>query len=209
MTCGQAVILPAAVVMCTTVNSVMKPWGRAIALAVATMLAARAVHAQAVAPVRTMASVDLNRYIGDWFEIARYPNRFQRQCVADVRASYARRPDGRIDVINRCRTADGETETRGVARIVDDRTFAKLKVRFAPPWLSFLQAVWGDYWIIGLAPDYSWAVVGDPGRDYLWILSRTPHLDDASFAAARAAARDNGFTIERLVATPQTGAHGL
>jgi apolipoprotein D and lipocalin family protein len=105
--------------------------------------------------------------------------------------------------VNRCRTAEGETEARGAARIVDERTFAKLKVRFAPAWLSWLPMVWGDYWVIGLAPDYSWAVVGDPGRDYLWILARAPHLDDASIAVARAAARDNGFDVKRLVPTSQ------
>jgi len=176
-----------------------------MALAVAALAASRAVHAQAVAAVRTVASVDLDRYAGGWFEIARFPNRFQRQCVGDVRASYARRADGRLDVVNRCRTADGDTEARGVARIVDQRTLAKLKVRFAPAWLSFLPAVWGDYWIIGLAPDYSWAVIGDPGREYLWILARAPHLDDQSLAAARAVARDNGFDVNRLELTPQSG----
>ena len=122
-----------------------------------------------------------------------------------MRASYTRRADRRLDVVNRCRTADGQTEAHGVARIVDTQTFARLEVRFAPGWLSWLPMVWGDYWIIGLAPDYSWAVVGDPDRNYLWILARTPHLNDASVAAARAAARDNGFDIERLVPTPQSG----
>jgi apolipoprotein D and lipocalin family protein len=92
--------------------------------------------------------------------------------------------------------------------MVDERTFAKLKVRFAPAWLSWLPIVWGDYWIIGLAPDYSWAVVGDPSREYLWILARTPHLDDDHLAAARATARDNGFDVTRLVLTPQAGANG-
>jgi len=151
-----------------------------------------AAQAQTPPTVRAVRFVDLDRYAGDWFEIARFPNRFQRQCVGDVRATYSRRPDGRLDVVNRCRTAEGETEARGVARIVDDRTFAKLKVRFAPAWLSWLPMVWGDYWIIGMAPDYSWVVVGDPGRDYLWVLARAPHLDDDSIAVARAAARDNG-----------------
>jgi lipocalin/uncharacterized protein YbjT (DUF2867 family) len=178
----------------------------AVAVAVAMMMEHVSGKAQAPMPVRTVPAVDLNRYAGDWFEIARFPNRFQRQCVGDVRASYARRPDGRLDVVNRCRTADGETEARGVARIVDERTFAKLKVRFAPAWLSFLPVVWGDYWIIGLAPDYSWAVVGDPARKYLWILARTPHLEPDAVAAAKEAARTNGFDVERLVQTPQTGA---
>jgi len=163
------------------------------------------VHAQTIKPVRTVPSVDLDRYLGDWFEIARFPNRFQRQCVGDVRATYARRPDGRLDVVNRCKTADGDTEARGVARVVDQQTRAKLKVRFAPAWLSWLPVVWGDYWIVGLAPDYSWAVVGDPGREYLWILARSAHLDDDAAAAARAVARENGFNVERLVATPQDG----
>ena len=164
--------------------------------------------AQTPAPVRTVTSVDLDRYAGDWFEIARFPNRFQRQCLGDVRASYVRRSDGRIDVLNRCRTRTGDTAARGIARIADQQTGAKLKVRFAPSWLSFLPGVWGDYWIIGLATDYSWAVVGDSGRNYLWILSRTPRLDDESLAAARGAARASGFDVERLVTTSQTGMGG-
>jgi apolipoprotein D and lipocalin family protein len=178
----------------------------ALVLIAGTTLQTAAAPAQKTPPVRTVSSVDLDRYAGDWFEIARVPNRFQRQCVGDVRATYKRRPDGRVDVVNRCRTADGVTEARGVARVVDERTFAKLKVRFAPSWVSWLPMVWGDYWIIGLAPDYSWAVVGDPDRDYLWILGRAPQLDEASIAAARAAARDNGFDLERLVLTAHTGA---
>src|SRR6188768_2109353 len=179
------------------------PRASALALVLATTLQTAA--AQTQSPVRTVPFVDLDRYAGGWFEIARFPNRFQHECVGDVRATYARRPDGRIDVVNRCRTAEGETEARGVARIVDEQAFARLKVRFAPAWLSFLP-VWGDYWIIGLAPDYSWAVVGNPGRDYLWILARTPQLDEQSAAAATAAARNNGFDVERLVPTLQTKA---
>jgi len=179
----------------------------AVALAAAsTVLPVGAAQNEAAAPVRTVPFVDLDRYAGTWFEVARFPNRFQRQCVGDVRASYARRSDGRFDVVNRCRTTGGEIQAAGIARIVDERTFAKLKVRFAPAWLSWLPAVWGDYWVIGLAPDYSWAVVGDPDRDYLWILARSPHLDEASTAAARATARDNGFDVERLVPTPQATA---
>jgi lipocalin/ligand-binding SRPBCC domain-containing protein len=177
----------------------------AVAVATAATLLPATAPAQTGRPVRAVSLVDLDRYAGDWFEIARFPNRFQRQCLGDVRASYSRRADRRIDVVNRCRSADGPTEAHGVARIVDTQTFARLKVRFAPGWLSWLPMVWGDYWIIGLAPDYSWAVVGDPDRDYLWILARTPQLSDASVAAARAAARDNGFDIERLVPTPQSG----
>ena len=171
---------------------------------VAAVLVVAGAQSPSAPPVRPVPSVDLNRYAGDWFEIARFPNRFQRGCLGDVRATYARRPDGRVEVVNRCRTTNGETEARGIARVADEQSFARLKVRFAPAWLSFLPLVWGDYWIIGLAPDYSWAVVGDPGREYLWILARTPQLDDEAGAAARAVARNNGFDVSRLVSTPHT-----
>ena len=189
------------VVRASVRRSVAPRWAATVAI-VAAMLQPANASAQAPA-VRTVPFVDLSRYAGDWFEIARFENRFQRQCVGDVRASYARRADGRIDVVNRCRTADGQTEASGVARLLDEQTHAKLKVRFAPAWLSWLPPVWGDYWIIGLAPDYSWAVVGDPGREYLWILARMPSLDAESMAAARTAALDNGFDVRRLVQTPQ------
>ena len=158
-------------------------------------------------PVRTVDAVDLNRYVGEWFEVARFPNRFQNRCVSDVRARYTQRPDGRLEVINRCRTEDGSiTEAHGVARVTDDPTFAKLKVRFAPSVLSFLPFVWGDYWILGLASDYSWATVGSPDRNYLWILARTPSLQAERFASALAAARANGFDVERLTKTIHNGA---
>ena len=189
------------VVRASVRRSVAPRWAATVAI-VAAMLQPANASAQAPA-VRTVPFVDLSRYAGDWFEIARFENRFQRQCVGDVRASYARRADGRIDVVNRCRTADGQTEASGVARLLDEQTHAKLKVRFAPAWLSWLPPVWGDYWIIGLAPDYSWAVVGDPGREYLWILARMPRLDAESMAAARTAALDNGFDVRRLVQTSQ------
>lgn len=155
-------------------------------------------------PVRTVDAVDLGRYVGDWFEIARFPNSFQRGCAGDVLATYAKRSDGLIDVVNRCHAADGHlTEARGVARVADSRTSAKLKVRFAPAALSFLPIVWGDYWILGLANDYSWAVVGSPDRKYLWILARTPTLGAERLASAMSAARANGFDVGRLVMTRQ------
>ena len=177
----------------------------AFALAAAVALHTTAAAVQTAVPPRTVPLVDLDRYAGDWFEIARLPNRFQLQCVGDVRASYARRADGRLDVLNQCRTDDGPIQARGIARVVDDRTFARLKVRFAPAWLTLLPFVWGDYWIIGLAEDYSWAVVGSPDREYLWILARTPRLDEESAAAARGVARANGFDVERLIQAAHEG----
>jgi apolipoprotein D and lipocalin family protein len=156
-------------------------------------------------PVQTVDNVDLKRYLGEWFEIARFPNRFQRQCLGDVRALYSLSPDGRLDVVNRCRKDDGISEARGVARVVDSQSRAKLKVRFAPAFLSFVPAVWGDYWVIGLAPDYSWATVGSPDRKYLWILARTSVVGTDTYAAALEAAKSNGFDVARLVRTEQGG----
>jgi apolipoprotein D and lipocalin family protein len=167
------------------------------------MLSAAPAAQDARTPVHTVASVDLDRYAGEWFEMARFPNRFQRRCATDVRARYARRDDGRIDVVNSCRTAAGEvTEVEGIARVVDRRTPARLEVRFAPAFLAFLPMVWGDYWIIGLAEDYSWAVVGSPDREYLWILARAPAVSVAAYEAAVSIARANGFDVQRLVRTP-------
>jgi apolipoprotein D and lipocalin family protein len=150
----------------------------------------------------TVARVDLDRYAGRWFEIARFPNRFQRQCLADVVATYVRRPDGRIDVTNTCRTEEGTTEARGIARpATRDGSNAKLEVRFAPAYLSWLPAVWGDYWVVALADDYSWAVVGDRKREYLWLLSRTPQVGEATYRRLEEEARAKGFDTSRLVRT--------
>ena len=152
------------------------------------------------APLPTVPSIDLDRYAGTWHEIARYPNRFERICVRDVTANYTRNQDGTIAVVNSCRKEDGTmTRADGVARVVAP---AKLEVRFAPAWLGFLPFVWGDYWVIDLAPDYSYSVVGAPGRDYLWILARTAQLDDATMAAIVARLPALGFDPARLVKSP-------
>jgi apolipoprotein D and lipocalin family protein len=170
-------------------------------LALATLVVP-ALLAQSPKPVETVDNVDLERYAGDWYEVARFPNRFQDQCAGDVRVTYRRRSDGRIDVINRCRKSDGEIDVaNGIARVVDQQTNAQLEVRFAPAFLSWLPMVWGDYWIIGLDADYQWAVVGDPSRKYLWILSRTPVLDSSAFSAAVERARTQGFDTARLERT--------
>lgn len=177
-------------------------------LFVATLLTAwSALAAPDTQSVRTVDRVDLARYAGRWHEIARFPNRFQRGCAGDVKATYAVRADGRVDVTNRCTGQDGgATTAQGVARVVDTRTNSKLKVRFAPAFLSWLPQVWGDYWVVGLADDYSWAVVGSPDRKYLWILARAAALTGEPYELALASARDNGFAAERLVATRQSGA---
>ena len=143
-------------------------------------------------PLRTVARVDLDRYLGLWHEQAKIPNRFQDQCVRDTRAEYAALPDGRIRVLNSCVNAEGLREqAEGVARVTDPGTGAKLEVSF----FSILgwRPVWGDYWVIGLDPDYRWAVVGTPGRGYGWVLSRAPELDPGEWAAVDALLRERGY----------------
>ena len=154
-------------------------------------------------PLRVVPSVDLARYSGLWYEVARLPNRFEEKCAADVSAEYTLRDDGRVRVVNRCRKRDGRmTEAEGVARLADERgPNSRLKVRFAPSFLSFLPAVWGDYQIIELSADYGHAVVGDPSRKYLWILSRTPQLDEATYRRLTEAAAAQGFDVSRLIRT--------
>jgi apolipoprotein D and lipocalin family protein len=154
-------------------------------------------------PLRVVDSVDLTRYAGRWYEAARLPNKFQNQCTGDIVVHYALRDDGRIDVVNQCRTAGNQVDSaRGIARKAGDGTSsARLEVRFAPAILSFLSSVWGDYWIIGLGPDYTWAVVGTPSRQYLWILSRTPAMSAASYNRAIEIAKGNGFDVTRVVKT--------
>jgi len=154
-------------------------------------------------PLRVVESVDLTRYAGRWYEVARLPNRFEEKCAGDVTAEYTLRDDGRLKVVNRCRKKDGRmTQAEGVARLADKRgANSRLKVRFAPSFLSVLPFVWGDYQIMELAPDYSHALVGDPDRKYLWILSRTPQIDEGTFRKLAESARSQGFDVSRLILT--------
>ena len=156
-------------------------------------------------PLRVVPSVDLERYEGLWYEIARLPNRFEEKCAGDVTAQYERLVDGRLKVVNSCRKKDGKmTKAEGVARLADKSgPNSRLEVRFAPSFLSFLPFVWGDYQIIELAPDYSHAVVGSPDRDYLWILSRTPQIDEDTYKKLTEAAAAQGFEVTKLIRTKQ------
>jgi len=161
---------------------------------------------QSAKPLEVVPSVDLKRYAGTWYEIARMPFKYQSQCVGDVTATYTLLEDGKIKVVNRCRKENGEIdEAEGRAKLASvDGPNTKLKVRFAPAFLSFLGFVWGDYWIIDLASDYSYAVVGEPGRKYLWILSRTPVMEEAVFQGIVDRAKEKGYDLSRLIKTKQT-----
>jgi len=148
--------------------------------------------------LRTVVRVDLERYLGNWYDIASFPQSFQRGCTGTT-ATYTIRADGDIDVLNRCRkgSLSGEEDSAvGRARVVDRSTNARLEV-------SFFRPFWGEYWIIDLGRDYEYSVVGHPSRDYLWILSRTPTMDDATYGGILERLRKQGYEVERLVRTPQ------
>jgi apolipoprotein D and lipocalin family protein len=144
--------------------------------------------------------VDLHRYAGVWYEVARYPHRFQEGCYGS-RATYTLRDDGRVGVLNECRQGgpDGPLRTAdGVAKVVDPVTNAKLKV-------SFFWPFYGDYWVIDLGRDYEYAVVGHPSRQYLWILSRTPDLPAETYEAILARLRSVGYDTQRLIRADSPG----
>lgn len=153
-----------------------------------------------------VSSVDLNRYVGKWYEIARLPEPHQEECVSDVTATYTLVDDQTLKVVNECRRNNGQLESvEGFAqRASEAEPAAKLKVRFAPNWLWWLPLVWGDYWIIDLAPDYSYAMVGTPDRKYLWLLSRTTNIDEGLYQQLVSRAEQKGFDLTRLRKTQHT-----
>jgi apolipoprotein D and lipocalin family protein len=193
--------------MTTTASSfTLSPTLRQLAFALALLspVAASAQTAAPPEPLQTIARLDVGRYLGTWYEIAKYPNRFQRQCVADTSALYRLRDDGQLDVINRCRQANGQVvEAVGRARQDGPADSPKLKVRFAPAWLSWLPMVWGNYWVIDLDPDYQLVAVSEPGREYLWVLSRTPTVEAGTYQALLNRLREKGFDLGRLEKTAQ------
>lgn len=141
----------------------------------------------------TVSSVDLARYLGRWYEIARFDHRFERGC-SDVEAFYTLREDGMIGVVNRCHLhAENRTkEANGRAYIVDETSNAKLKVTFFWPF-------YGNYWIIDLAEDYRYAVVSEPSKEYFWILSRTPVMAQEDLDHILSSASTLGFDTSKLI----------
>jgi apolipoprotein D and lipocalin family protein len=168
-------------------------------IAVLLLLAWVVPAARAANPVTSVPALDISRYAGQWYEIAHLPMSFQDKCTGEITAAYTLREDGLIGVRNACRTADGETSVaEGLARPVKGQP-GRLEVRFAPGWLSWLPFVWADYWVIDLDPGYTWAVVGEPDRDYLWILSREPAMDRALFEQIKARAIAMGYDLGPLI----------
>ncbi len=152
--------------------------------------------------MKTVSSLDLQRYLGVWYEIARLPNRFQKACRKNTAAEYRLNEDSTIAVINTCTKENGDIITaRGRAKIVDGKTKAKLKVSF----VRFLgkNLFWGNYWVIGLDRDYQWAVVGEPSRKYGWILSRRPALSSEDRQAVNAVLQEQGYDPDQFIHTLQ------
>lgn len=139
--------------------------------------------------------VELEKYLGKWYEIAHLPAKFQEGCN-ETTATYTLSKDGRISVLNQCIKNGKMKQAKGKAKVVDKKSNAKLKVTFFWPF-------YGDYWIIALGNDYDYAVVGTPNRKYLWILSRTPQMDDKLYSQSMEYAKSKGFDVNKLIKTLQ------
>ena len=154
--------------------------------------------------VTTVSSVDLKQYSGKWFEIARYSNKSQKNCIGNTTMTYTMKEDGSFGVLNECLKKDGTMiDAKGEAKIVDKTSNSKMEVRYAPGFMAFLSTGWNDYWILDLDEKYQYAAVGDADRDNLWILSRTPKLNDAAYQNILRRVETMGFKPGKLIKTPQ------
>jgi apolipoprotein D and lipocalin family protein len=183
-------------------------------LALAAVLAAAAVttataQTAPTEPLAALPGLDVPSYMGTWYQVAWFPNRFQKQCVSDTTATYRRVLAG-VEVLNRCRLADGRMDdVRGVARTAgstisgDKLAPARLEVSFLPAWLRWLP-IWGDYWVIQLADDGRYAVISEASRQYLWVLSRRPQLSATDETAIRSRLVQQGFDLGPWQAHPHT-----
>jgi apolipoprotein D and lipocalin family protein len=145
------------------------------------------------AKLEVMSHVDLNKYLGKWYEIAHLPFKFEDGC-SNITATYALNKDGDISVLNECIKNGKAKQAKGKAKVVDKNSGAKLKVTFFWPF-------YGDYWIIKLDDDYSYSVVGTPSRKFLWILSRTKQIDNEIYLQLTEFAESKGFNVDNLVKT--------
>jgi apolipoprotein D and lipocalin family protein len=150
-------------------------------------------------PLQSLPALEVPPYMGTWYQVAWFPNRFQRQCVSDTSATYRQRADGAVEVLNRCRTAEDRFDealglARPTGRLQGSRLEpAQLEVSFLPAWLRWLPVGWGRYWVIQLAEDGRYAVISEPTREYLWVLARQPVLAPADETAIRSRLAQQGF----------------
>jgi apolipoprotein D and lipocalin family protein len=144
--------------------------------------------------VRTVNYVDLQKYMGQWYEIASYPQSFQKGCVKS-QAFYSLREDGKVDVLNSCVLENGKIkEAKGKGKVVDTVTNSKLKV-------SFFWPFYGDYWIINLGADYEFAVVANPARDAMWILARSPEMKEEVYQNILRGLEEQKFSLDPIKVT--------
>jgi apolipoprotein D and lipocalin family protein len=146
--------------------------------------------------LEVVSHVDLERYLGKWYEIARLPTSFQEGCT-ETTATYSLLANGKVSVLNECLRKGKPKTAKGTAKVADKTTGAKLKVTFFWPFSA-------DYWIIKLGENYEYAVVGTPSRKYLWILSRTPQMREMLFLELVEFAKSKGFNMDKLIRTRQT-----
>lgn len=162
-------------------------------------------------PLQALSSLDVASYMGTWYQVAWIPNRFQKQCVSDTTATYRDRGDGMVEVLNRCKLANGGVDDvlgvarppAGVSRIEGGKLMpARLEVSFLPAWLRWTGIGWGDYWLVDLSPDGRTAIVSEASREYLWVLARQPALTPADDDAVKAKLRGLGFDLARVQPHP-------
>ncbi|XP_039158030.1 temperature-induced lipocalin-1-like [Eucalyptus grandis] len=155
--------------------------------------------------MEVVKGLDLRRYMGRWYEIATFPSRFQPKNGVDTRATYALKEDGTVRVLNETWANGKRGSIEGTAYKVDPSSNeAKLKVKFyVPPFLPIVPVV-GDYWVLHLDADYQYALVGQPSRNYLWILSRQSHLDDGIYNQLVQKAEEVGYDVSKIRKTPQS-----
>lgn len=185
-----------------------------LTLVAAAALATAAAAQTAPAPLQPLPSLEVAPYMGTWYQVLWIPNRFQKQCVADTSATYRDLGNGTVEVINRCRRADGKTDSvtglarppAGVSRIEAGKLQpARLEVSFLPAWLRWTGIGWGAYWVVDLAPDGRYAIVSEASREYLWVLARQPALTLQDNAAIRTKLQALGFDLGKLQVHPQSG----
>lgn len=184
-----------------------------LAMALAYSFATAQAQQPAPAPPLPLPSLDVAAYMGTWYQVAWIPNRFQKQCVSDTAATYRDRGDGTVEVLNRCKLADGKSDSvlgiarppAGVARIEGGQLKpARLEVSFLPAWLRWTGIGWGAYWVVERPADGRYVIVSEASREYLWVLARQPALTPADDAAIKARLQALGFDLGRAQAHPHS-----
>jgi apolipoprotein D and lipocalin family protein len=171
--------------------------------AIQSVFAENASTRKANEPVTSVKSMELPKYLGRWYEIARLPMFFQRHCAGNVTATYSLNPDSTIKVDNQCLKKNGDPMQSIGQAVPVDESHAKLSVTFLPSWLRWTGLAKAPYWVLKIDDNYTTALVGEPSRKYLWILSRTPKISPAVYQEYVSEAQRQGFDISQLIVTKQ------